>query len=320
MSSLSSATQPLPTTTDYTYCFIPSEASEQITELRGDGAGGLGDDQLTKNAKKYFSSTLNLPKSDSEKAELAASIRADAKKNGATDAQLATVTDDALLTLHTSTACEITALTIPCAKNDQTAVSMYSDDKSRAKNLLLNVRATALARGCGHGEAEIYGDCFVSRYYDDEVKDIWNRVDLKANECTGDAKWCKAGGGGAGGGSGNSLSSLMAQQQAMNLGTATNTAAADPNAETEESNYSWTQNSDEVEIKIALPANTPSNQISVKFSVKSLKVQVSSSTVLEGSLGGAVMLDDCTYTVENDTLLVVLGKQSGGSNWSKCVD
>lgn len=62
------------------------------------------------------------------------------------------VSDDALLTLATNTTCEITALTVPYAKNANTAVSMYSDDKAKNKNLPFNKKATALARACGHGQ------------------------------------------------------------------------------------------------------------------------------------------------------------------------
>jgi len=109
---------------DYTYCFLPVVLTQPVEEIEGDGSGGLGDDQLLKNCKRYFSSTLNLPKSDGEKAQLVQQIRTDARANGATEAQLATLSDEAILNIHTSTSCEITALTIPCPANGNIAVSM----------------------------------------------------------------------------------------------------------------------------------------------------------------------------------------------------
>ena len=121
------------------------------------------------------------------------------------------MSDDALLTLATNTACEITALTVPCAKNSNIAVSMYSDDKAKSKNLPFNAKATALARACGHGSAELFGDAFVSRYHDDEMADIWERKDFTVEDSLPGAAWCTRGGGGNGGGSGSSLSNLMSK-------------------------------------------------------------------------------------------------------------
>jgi len=195
----------------------------------------------------------------------------------------------------------------------------YSDDKARAKELALNVRATALARGCGHGEAEIYGDAFVSRYHDDEIADIWERVDIKTKECEQSALWTKMGGGGSGKGGGSSLSSLMSKQQQATMGAQAGNNGG-TGKEITESGYSWTQTSEEVEIKIPLPSGTNSKQIKIKFGSRKIKVDVAGKSVVEGDLGGAVILDDCTYTIENGVLLVVLGKQEGGEGeWTKCV-
>lgn len=147
----------------YTYCFIPAALSSPVSERTGDGSGGLANDALLKNCKDYFSATAQLPNTPEDRKALADAIRKSAMDNGATAEQLSKLSDDQLLTLNSSTTCEISALTIPCPANENKAVSLYSDDKARGKELPLNVRATALGRACGHGQIEIYGDAFVSR-------------------------------------------------------------------------------------------------------------------------------------------------------------
>ena len=63
---------------------------------------------------------------------------------------------------------EITCLYIARPANDFLSVTMYSDSNGEAKKRPVNVRATAIARACGHNHVLIHGDAFVARTFDNE--------------------------------------------------------------------------------------------------------------------------------------------------------
>merc|ERR1712054_408201 len=103
---------------------------------------------------------------------------------------------------------EILALTVPTQTNEYTAVSMYYNQNAAA----VNERASALAHACGHKKAVIKGDAFVSRIIDNEVADVWKRIDIDLCELDPRAEWVlHAQKLHKGGGSGASLSGTMAQ-------------------------------------------------------------------------------------------------------------
>ncbi|GMH95777.1 hypothetical protein TL16_g13230, partial [Triparma laevis f. inornata] len=272
-----------------------------------------------------------------ERKAIAQQVREQAIKAGADAAQLMQVSDDALLTLATNTTCEITALTVPYAKNANTAVSMYSDDKAKNKNLPFNKKATGLARACGHGQAELFGDAFVSRYYDDEAADIWERKDFTVSDSLPNAAWCTLGGGGTGKGSGSSLSNLMSkmgnsggqpQPNTIDMGKSAQPALG-VGEQTEvqqikgevggQQKYTWSQSADEVEIKLKVEKSTKSKYIKCKFTAKTIKVTIQGTTFLTGSLGGGIIIDDCTYTLAEGELCVTLGKRQGETQWPYAV-
>ncbi len=84
-----------------------------------------------------------------------------------------------------SASCEFTCFTVPTPVNQ----SMYRDDNARNKDYVLNKRATALMRACGHAlpadasnedgkPSGVHGGVFIGRCHDNELDDIWERVDL----------------------------------------------------------------------------------------------------------------------------------------------
>lgn len=86
------------------------------------------------------------------------------------------------------------ALTVPTVANGFLAVSMYGDDNARANNLPLNYRATKLMAAAGHSMPDgedgspggVFGDVFVGRCKDDEVGDVWERVDFTMDDVATD--------------------------------------------------------------------------------------------------------------------------------------
>ncbi|KAL7526188.1 hypothetical protein ACHAXR_001366, partial [Thalassiosira sp. AJA248-18] len=246
----------------FKYVFIPANDSKPIELRKGDKSGGLSDDILSKSAKDYFYASSDkgaraaalASATPEQRVVLANQLREEVKAASATSpyaSQMAALDDDALInimsTTHTSATCEITALTVPTRVNQQRAVSMYSADDARTQQLPYNRRATELLVACGHsitnvpspstmsiGAAPpggICGDAFVGRCHDDEVADIWERVDFTLDDANPRAEWCDvarqpggggsaggSSGGGGGGGGPRSLSGLMNQNAAIGAG------------------------------------------------------------------------------------------------------
>ena len=277
----------------FTYVKIPADSSEPIEELTASKAGGLQHDELVKNAKAYFQQQA----------------QAD----------------------HAS--CEIMALSIPLPGNNYRAVSLYASDYGC--DARQNPRATQLVTACGHSIPEpIRGDVFVGRAHDNEAFE-WERVDFAVEDADSTADWCRvartSGGGGGHGGSASSLSSLVQQQLGAAQGKAppqivgpsSNASALygmDGSAPVTESWGSWTQSSDEVELKLSVPPQTKSKDCRITFKRNQLVVALDNDIKVQGTLFGAVIPDDCTYTLENTAngreLCITLTKADEGTTWS----
>ncbi len=346
----------------FKYVLIPAVESEPITTHEASASGGLSDDALNKNAKAYFyekgggaarAQILQNASAD-EKKLLAQKIR-DQYANSPASSQLQAMDDDAILqilkTQEASATCEITCLTVPTAANGHQAVSMYGDDNARTKDHPFNARATALMRACGHAfpsdgtnedgkPSGIYGDVFVGRCHDDEVEDVWKRLDITPEEVEGDlskVEWCrtakKKGGGGGSGGAAASLSNTLqniGKQQPGGGGGGAKPAVPDlgggnGNGEHNEDGYKWSQNDEEVELKFAVAPGTKAKYVKVKFGHKSLKVTVAGQTLCDGETWGDVSVDDSTFTLQDDPdargreLCISLGKKSEGETWNFAV-
>ena len=93
-------------------------------------------------------------------------------------------------------------LTLPTAKSDHLAVSLYSDGDAVNRGLPKNARASGLCAACGFPLQEFHGDVFISRYFDDDVSggEAWLRRDLTLAECSSDAAWVRAAAAGRGAG------------------------------------------------------------------------------------------------------------------------
>ena len=172
--------------------------------------------------------------------------------------------------------------------------------------------------------AGVCGDVFVGRCHDDEIADIWERVDFTVEDANPRSEWCdvarQPGGGGGGGhsaaaggggGGARSLSSLMNQ----------NAAAMDSSGfrEGKADGYTWSQNDEEVELRFPVASGTKAKYVKINFGKTKLKVVVAGQTLLNGTLGGTVEVDDSTFTIEDANggtskeLCVTLGKKEGNT-------
>lgn len=342
----------------FKYILIPANDSQPIQELEGDTSGGLSDDFLSKTAKEYFYTQNGGDRraaaldnaSPEERKLLADKVRS--QYGGGSDQaseQLKAMDDDALIGMfrasEASATCEIIALTVPTALNKHRAVSIYADDNARNRNLPHNKRASALMSACGHskssssssGDGGVAGDVFIGRCHDNEAQDIWVRVDFTKEDVDGDLDtmdWCKVartkGGGGGFGGSGGaaSLSGMMSNA----LGGGANTGggmasndATNSGEQTTDDGYVWSQTEDEVELKFSVAPGTKARDVKVKFQSKALQVSVSGENICNGETFGNLILDDCTYTIQdvagkdNRELCVILGKKTP-ENWSWAIN
>ena len=270
----------------FTYVKIPANSDSPIEELTASKAGGLENDELVANAKAYFQKAANAERPS----------------------------------------CEIMALTIPMAGNNYQAVSLYASDYYGSDSTE-NTRATQLVTACGHGLPEpIRGDVFVGRAEDNEMADIWQRVDFTSADADPTAAWCRTarssgGGGGHGGTKASSLSGIV-QQQLSNAQVVAPTAPTpmygmNGGTAVEESWGRWTQTDDEVEVKLTIPASVKPKII---FKRNQLTINVQDETKVQGTLFGPVVPDECTYTMESvgdqKELCVTLTKAQEGTTWS----
>lgn len=211
------------------------------------------------------------------------------------------------------------AVTVPTKGNNYRAVSMYASDNTQ--NLPLNPRATAIMQACGHApppsegrDPGVYGDVFVGRCEDNEEGDVWQRVDMTVADVQdpATAAWCAVaaspGGGGGSGAAAASLSGVM--QQTVNSSGAS-------------SNVTWSQTDDEVTVNFQVASGTKGKYVKVLFGMNSLKVTVAGQTLINGTAGGAVNVDESTYTLQDADggreLSVMLAKNKPGVVWPHAV-
>ncbi len=175
----------------------------------------------------------------------------------------------------------------------------------------------------------VCGDVFVGRCHDDERADIWERVDFVVEDANPRAEWCDVarrpggGGGAAGGGGGGGLRSLsgLMNQNAVVVNGANAGGGGEGGGfrEGKADGYTWSQNDEEVELRFPVSVGTKAKYVKINFGTTRLKVVVAGQTLLSGSLGGTVEVDDSTFTIEDANsgtgkeLCVTLGKKEGNT-------
>lgn len=119
----------------------------------------------------------------------------------------------------------------------------------------------------------------------------------------------KGGGKGGGGGGG----------KGKDKGYAPDAPEEVDSGEKDENGYTWSEKGEEVQITFKLPTVAAKRDVKVKFSSAALTVDVHGSSLLDGSLGGKVDTDECTWCVANGgkELQVMLTKKNAKDVWSK---
>jgi len=304
-------------------------------------SGGLTNDELVQSAKDYFF----VQNGGAAKAHAWKQATPDQRKAVANEWRKHnekasdTMTDDQIANYIQSSqgspSCEIMALTVPTKGNMYHAVSMYVSDDHHSNDSKKNERASQLLMDCGHRlpetesrkEAGVYGDIFAGRCYDNEMDENegWKRLDFTPQDLESNSDWIQIakqarGGGGSGGSNVASLSGMMKKQMDV---TAPTQPDNDNNNE-ESLGYKWDQTDDGVEMWFRLAADVKARQVQIKFQRSRLTVKVADETLVEGETGGGVIVDECTYTLQDDTnnqreLCIVLTKSEEGRVWAQAV-
>lgn len=149
----------------FTFVLIPCADKASLRLLERHTSGGLEKDELQKEAKLHFASEadgqINIE-----------SIKATLREQGKDPESLDPNIFKAFAARGASV--EICTLVVPNPSLGYIGVSLYCDGTGKTKNLPANSRATKIAQACGHTSLVVYGDCYLSRCYDNE-DEPWER-------------------------------------------------------------------------------------------------------------------------------------------------
>lgn len=348
----------------FKFVLIPANDAEPLEELTGDGSGGLTNDQLVLHAKNYFYELTGAKKriemlqkaSPAEKAQIANQIRQQMANQPAANIPKDDETLLNMLYAHQSQPnCDIIALTIPLPENNHHAVSLYLADQAKEAGLPVNKRATELVTACGRaGQQAIYGNVFCGRALDNEVADIWKRIDFTKDDTRPSAAWVqqvrRSGSKSSSGSGAMSLSGIL-QQQATGGGASSTPAPAIQQhnyqmAQSTDPNYgldgappvvqdwgTWTQTNEEVELVLPhLPPGTKAKDVQVQFARNHLSVTTPHHGTLwtKAPLYDPIEVDESTFTLQTSTtssqdapgereLCITLTKANPNVTWTTIV-
>jgi hypothetical protein len=326
----------------FKFVHIPCDDTLSPIELEASTAGGLDKDELQAYAKKYFTSLG----SDDGTARLE-SVKHQLAERGI---DIATVDPTMLNSLATmGPTIEIITLALGSRENAFLGVSMYCDSNAVNKNFRPNMRATYLARNCGHDSLVVNGDAFIGRCYDNEEEE-WQRRDFTLTDILPDAKWISDCAVLNRGKNMSALCSSGALQQSLSGNSISNSSASNPGSPFDDSSeieVSWSQTKEDIDLRYVLPDNATAKNIKVKIKSSSVSVclpsdiasveEVSSSQEVQQlremlcsesgiELYSNVIADDSTWTVEKKRLspnaspkniLTITLSKASSLNWPK---
>lgn len=239
---------------------------------------------------------------------------------GGTD-QPINVSSQAMMNATLEGSVETFLLVRPSSTNKHQGVYIYLDEVGMLKNLPLNFRASKIAGQCGyHPEPKFYGDIFIGRveakpthYMHNisiKVEDVVNTSsEWLVNAPRENLEWTQALDDATNG------TYRKNNQQVVNDGT--DGISVQVNKDDGTSSFSWLQNSDEIEVTLPLQPGSNKKLIRVSFLRKKVDVKYDGSMLLKLELYEEVDVDGCTWTLENDKLVITCEKFDGGKIWPR---
>lgn len=267
---------------EYSFVLIPATSSLPLSQL-SEKDGGLEADSTQRVAKAHFTSPGGLDGAIQLQAARQQIEKSKQEGTGAGTGGLEMT--DALATNLAAMGAqvEIMSLALPQASNKYIGVSMYTDSNAQIKQLGINQRATELARTCGYPDAQVFGDAFVSRYYDNESSgakeaDPWVRLDLKAEELDQSSDFVKETArmnSGRNMGAYTSSGSLaQSLKQLQPDGATTITDSGTNRVENEITSVQWIQTDNDLEIKYKFNTIVASKQLKIKIKSSRLLIVI----------------------------------------------
>jgi hypothetical protein len=302
---------------EFEYVIIPADTDRPI-EARKFAQVSLEDDQFIKMIKAYFAAAS--PESGVDMEMLLSQINQHAKRDIASSMDANTVSQ-----LMSMTSVDILSISVPMKENGYVGVSLYCDDKGKAKNLPVNERATKVGMACGLVGQTFNGDVFFSRMFDDG-EDHWFRMDFGMSDVSSSADWIKRTAdqmarklqSGA-----TSLSSLSSNFLS-NISGGANAPAIDSGEDIESTSgegngFKWTQNGEEIDISIPIPAEFTKPTVKVELKSKSVNVRIDNKLVVGGDLIEDIITDESTWSFsrQDNNITVTLWKKNPKTNWTK---
>jgi hypothetical protein len=309
---------------------IPCDSHKPVEEITASKKGGLEADALRIHAEKYFKAdSINM---EAQKLATATELQ----KQGIDPAVISQVINNFGDRLGTSV--EIIAICIAQPENGFRSISAYCDGQSQFKDqsqILVNQRANELLTLCGHVNPMVNGDCFIGRSFDDESKE-WERLDFIESDLRPESEWIKktvktnTGRNLSAYSTSGSMQSFMNQNKANN-----NTSTVDTLSNSsinitpmEDKLWTFTQNDEEVEVRIEIPNAIKSKACKISFLRKELTIDIKDfdgkcsliNDIFAKSvkLCGNIVPGDSTYCIasekEGKFLTVILAK-ADKSNW-----
>lgn len=237
---------------NFKYVFVPADLTQAISEREASKSGGLEKDALRLLAEEYFSPVKSI-----------------------------------------SSSVEIVSLLLPIRDFNFVSISMYCDQVGKNKNLSINSRASSIASLCNHKDP-IHGDVFFGKAHDDESKP-WVRLDFTLADLSSEADWLKLAAvknaerrSGAYSTSGV-LQNMLKQGNTQYIDSEKESKEEAPAGEKVENEaLSWTQTSDEVEVKVKIPGQLKSSDLDIKIKSNRLQIRLKSGQAIANASQGKV--------------------------------
>jgi hypothetical protein len=301
------------------FVYIPQDDSKPLATLRlpKEFCQTHPGDALPHYLKTFFADSKSI---DTQLLKEQATKQFSGGKLQGVDVDAQNLSADALQSVTAQGSVETFCLVHPADTNQYTGVYIYLDEVGLLKNLPQNKRASQMAATCGYHPAPLfYGDVFVGRVQTQPMpmKNVAFQAPNDTSPST--AIWMQ-----------RAVSENLAWQQAMNAAAGKASGTTQPNIKgtegeaVQEDAYAWTQNEDEIELRITNNAQDEEafdkSQLKVVFLPKSVHVKYKGGSLVHlESLYARMDMDGCTWTLDDGgkTLVVTCEKGDPGQLWPR---
>lgn len=295
----------------FKYVLIPASANDEMQELEYESdVADLSQDTFREHVEKHFRNLGQSVDRSVLMGQLQERTGMDLDQKQASG-ELSSAAMDKLLA---STSVEIFPVLLPTKDTAFRAISFYCDDKSVAKGLEENSRASGLVQACGFPGQTFRGDVFVGSVFDD-TEDEWRRTDCPLKDCSTDSEWAVLTRKQRANRSSGDVASLAAKMGVNNPAQINPGMLQDSEPTGETDQYIWRQCGDEVEITFKKEGLVKGDkqQVKVTFSRQNLKVVVKGDVVFDAKLCEPTQPDESTWTLSDGVLQVTLSKAQPNS-------